>query len=124
MPNIPSPAPQKKGVSAPQQDADVMNLIKRGGKSAAPPNIEKAKNDLRRIIKQVGIDPKRIVKAGKMSEQAMKDRKLYPMVIQMAIKENLISPKDVQPGVIDFGLLAKGMTAGRLTEELIKEGSV
>jgi len=124
MPNIPSPAPQKNPISAPQQDQEVMGLLQRGGKTKNTPEIEKAKNDLRRIIKQVNIDPKRIVRAGELAQQALKDPKMYQIAIQNAIKENLISQKEVQPGVIDYGLLGKGITAGRLVAEMIKEGTV
>jgi len=125
MPNIPSPAPQKNPISAPQQDQEVMGLIQRGGKSAQPPEVEKAKNDLRRIINQVGVDPQKIIKAGQMAEQALKNPKLYPMVIQMVIKEGLLTPDQVpkEPG-INWKLLAQGITAGRLTAELVKEGAV
>ena len=101
-----------------------MGLIQRGGKTKNTPEIEKAKNDLRRIIKQVNIDPKRIVRAGELAQQALKDPKMYQIAIQNAIKENLISQKEVQPGVIDYGLLGKGITAGRLVAEMIKEGTV
>jgi len=125
MPNIPSPAPQKNPISAPQQDQEVMGLIQRGGKSAQPPEVEKAKNDLRRIINQVGVDPQKIIKAGQMAERALKDPKLYPMAIQMAVKEGLLTPDQVpkEPGV-NWKLLAQGITAGRLTAELVKEGAV
>ena len=44
MPNIPSPAPQKNPISAPQQDQEVMGLIQRGGKTKNTQEIEKAKN--------------------------------------------------------------------------------
>jgi hypothetical protein len=132
MKPISPPPPQKNSDFS--KDADVMALVQRQSKGAVQKDIkpkadaqavkEKAKNDLRRIILQVKIDPKRIVAAGKMAERAMKDKKMYPFAIQKAIADNLISSKDVQPGVIDYSLLAKGMTAGRLTEELIKEGKV
>ena len=125
MPNIPSPAPQKNPISAPQQDQDVMNLIKRGGKGAMPPDVEKAKNDLRRVIKQVKIDPQVIIKAGQLAEQALKDPKMYPIAIQMALKEGLLTPDQVpkEPG-INYKMLAQGITAGRLTAELLKEGAI
>lgn len=125
MPNIPSPAPQKNPISAPQQDKDVLSLIKRGGKGPQPPEVEKAKNDLRRIINQVGVDPQKIIQAGKLAEEAIRNPKLYPMVIQMVVKEGLLTPEQVpkEPG-INWKLLAQGITAGRLTAELVKEGAV
>lgn len=104
--------PQEKSVSG-KPDAQM-----------SPQNIEKAKNDLRRIIKQVGIDPQRVVEAGQMAEMALKNPKLFPVVVQKAIQANLISPQDVQPGGIDYKLLAYGITAGKMTQELLKEGKL
>lgn len=86
--------------------------------------IEKAKNDLRRIIQQVGIDPQRIIKAGQYASMALKDPSMYQMAIQYAIQENLISQDDVQPGGIDYKILANGITAGKLTQELMQEGKL
>lgn len=93
----------------------------------AQPNrqqIEKAKNDLRRIIKEVGIDPQRIIKAGQYAEMALKDPSMYQMAVQYAIQENLISQDDVQPGGIDYKILASGITAGKMTQELLQEGKL
>lgn len=119
-----SPSPEKMENVAPQQDPDVMALIQRQGKPQIEqtPEIKKAKNDLRRIIQQVGIDPQRIVIAGQYAERALRDPAMYPVAIQMAIKENLISERDIQPGGIDYKLLASGITAGMLTQELLDEG--
>jgi len=123
-----SPAPQKKSdFDATQQkdiEKDVMEAVARKGKPKQKDPVEKAKNDLRRIVQQVGIDPMRIVQAGQMAEMALKDKSLYPMVIEQAIKSNLISEKDVQKGVVDYGILAKGITAGRLTQQLLDEGAL
>jgi len=58
--------------------------------------------------------------AGQYAERALRDPAMYPVAIQMAIKENLISEEDVQPGGIDYKLLANGITAGMLTQELIR----
>lgn len=85
---------------------------------------EKAKNNLRRIIKQVGIDPQRLIEAGQMAEMALKNPKLFPMVVQKAIQADLITPQDVQPGGVDYRLLAYGITAGKMTQELLKEGKL
>lgn len=86
--------------------------------------IEKAKNDLRRIIKEVGIDPQRIIKAGQYAEMALKDPSMYQMAVQYAIQQNLISQDDVQPGGIDYKILASGITAAKMTQELIQEGKL
>ena len=120
-----SPPPEKMENDAPQQvDTDVMDLIKRKESPEQSPDVLKAKNDLRRIIKQVGIDPMRIVMAGKYAEEALTNPAMYPIAIEVAIRENLISEKDIQPGGINYNLLAAGITAGKLTQELLDEGAI
>ena len=120
-----SPSPEKMENDAPQQvDTDVMDLIKRKDSPEQSPEVLKAKNDLRRIIKQVGIDPMRIVMAGKYAEEALTNPDMYPIAIEVAIRENLISEKDIEPGGINYKLLAAGITAGKLTQELLDEGAL
>jgi len=120
-----SPSPEKMENDAPQQvDTDVMALIKRKESPEQSPEVLKAKNDLRRIIKQVGIDPMRIVMAGKYAEEALTNPAMYPIAIEVAIRENLISEKDIEPGGINYKLLAAGITAGKLTQELLDEGAL
>ena len=122
-----SPLQEKMENVAPQQDEEVMALIQRKAQPQRPeqtPEVTKAKNDLRRIIKQVGIDPQRIIIAGQYAERALRDPSMYPVAIQMAIKENLISENDIEPGGINYKLLAAGITAGKLTQELLDEGAL
>lgn len=122
-----SPLQEKTDFVAPQQDDEVMALVQRKGqaqKVEQTPEVAKAKNDLRRIIQQVGIDPQRIIVAGQYAERALNDPSMYPVAIQMAIRENLITEQDVQPGGIDYKLLANGITAGILTQELLDEGAL
>jgi hypothetical protein len=120
-----SPSPEKMENDAPQQvDTDVMDLIKRKESPEQSPEVLKAKNDLRRIIKEVDIDPMRIIMAGKYAEEALTNPAMYPIAIEVAIRENLISESDIQPGGINYNLLAAGITAGKLTQELLDEGAL
>ena len=120
-----SPSPEKMENDASQKvDTDVMDLIKRKDSPEQSPEVLKAKNDLRRIIKEVGIDPMRIVMAGKYAEEALTNPAMYPIAIEVAIRENLISEKDIEPGGINYKLLAAGITAGKLTQELLDEGAL
>ena len=123
--NAPLP-PEKSGFPTTQPiNQDVMQLVADGGKPKQSPDIEKAKNDLRRVIKQVGIDPQRVIQAGQYAEAALKDPKMYPMAIQNAVQAGLLTEDQVpkEPG-INWKLLAQGMTAGRLTAELVAEGKL
>ena len=120
-----SPSPEKMENDAPQQiDIEMIELIKRKEMPEQTPEVKKAKNDLRRIIQQTGIDPQRIIIAGQYAQRALREPAMYPVAIQMAIKENLISENDIEPGGINYKLLAAGITAGKLTQELLDEGAL
>jgi len=123
--NTPLP-PEKSGFPTTQPiNKDVMELVAGGKKPKQVPEVEKAKNDLRRVIKQVGVDPQKVIQAGKYAEAALKNPEMYPMAIQNAVQAGLLTqdqvPKD--PGV-NWQLLAQGITAGRLTAELVAEGEL
>lgn len=122
MPNIPSPAPQKKPISAPQQDQEVMGLIARGGKGKDLPAITEAKQKVDELIKKNNIDPKKVVQIGAMAFQAISDPALYPMVVQNAVKNKIISQDEVGQG-IDYRLLGGLITAGKLVDQGIKGGA-
>jgi hypothetical protein len=124
----PLPTPQKKPDFAPQQESmekDVMQAVKNKGKPEQSPEIVKAKRDLARVIKQVGIDPKKIVEAGQYAEAALKDPNMYQVALQMAVKNGILTEDQLpkEPG-IDYKLLANGITAGKLTQELLAEGAI
>ena len=121
-----TPAPQKK-MENPQRPAltpDAMSAMQTPDPTMSSPEMLKAKNNLRRIIQQVGIDPQRIIQAGKYAEAALQDPKMYLMAIQNAVKSGLLTQEQVPktPGV-DYKLLAQGIAAGKLTEQLVKEGA-
>jgi hypothetical protein len=120
------PAKKKSDLPMTQPiNKDVMDLVAGGGKPKQSPEIEKAKNDLRRVIKQVGIDPQRVIQAGQFAEAALKNPAMYPMAIQNAVQAGLLTEDQVpkEPG-INWKLLAQGMTAGKLTAELVAEGKL
>ncbi len=118
-----SPSPEKMENTAPQQiDVEVMELVKRKGKPEQPPEVIKAKDELLKVIKDQKIDPMMLIRAGQLAEAALTDLTLYPMVVEVAIKEGLISPADVGNEGINYKLLANGITAGMMVKELMEEG--
>ena len=124
-----TPAPQKKSdFGATQQkplEKEVMEAVKRKGKPTQPKEVEKSKTELLNVIRQQNLDPQAIIRAGKMAEAALKNpREMYQVAVDNAIKQGLIRPQDVQPGVIDWKILGIGLTAGKLTEQLIQEGKL
>lgn len=123
---ISSPAPKKNQFSkasgvTPYQ----MEIMKSVNPKTNTPEIKKAKNDLRRIIQQTGVDPQKIIQGGKYAAMAIKDPSMYQMALQMAVKDGILDPDQVPttPGV-DYALIAKAISAGKLVEELIQEGAL
>jgi len=120
------PAKKKSDLPTTQPiNQDVMELVAGGGKPKQSSDIEKAKNDLRRVIQQVGIDPQKVIQADQFAEAAIKNPSMYPMAIQNAVQAGLLTEDQVpkEPGV-NWKLLAQGMTAGKLTAELVSEGKL
>jgi len=121
------PTPQKNQVSAPQQtqpiNSDVMNLISGKKPESSSPVLQKCKDDLKKIMQQHGISADVLIRAGKMAERALQDKKEYPMMIEMAVKEGLIQSENIKKG-FDYRLVASGISAGRLAEQIKQEGGV
>lgn len=121
----PAENPLEPKVNAQKRDAEVMGAVQEQRAPQTKPEVEKAKRDLLRVIKQVGIDPQRIIQAGKFAEAALQRPEMYPIAIQNAVQNGLLTPDQVPKGPgIDFQLLGNGVTAGRLTQELINEGKL
>ncbi|UOF81590.1 hypothetical protein [Bacteriophage sp.] len=121
----PAGSPLEPKIDSKKRDMEVVEAVKTQREPQTKPEVEKAKRDLLRIIKQVGIDPQRIIQAGKYAEAALKRPEMYQMAIQNAVQAGLLTPDQVPKGPgIDFQLLGSGVTAGRLTEQLIQEGKL
>ena len=127
MTNISTPPPNQ--IAAPQQtqpiNQDVMDLVANKGQPKSQPEIQQTKDRLLKIIKTSGADPQKIILAGKYAMEALRKPEMYPMAIEIAIKSGILTPDQAPKGEgIDYQLLANGITAGKLTEELIKEGKL
>jgi hypothetical protein len=125
MPAIAPPgSPLEPKEKKKQQDMAVMDAVRQKGVPKQTDSVEQAKERLRRIIVQTKVNPQEVIQAGKYASMALKDKTMYSMAIQVALKEGLVQPEEIQPGVIDYQLIAKAITAGKLTEQLVKEGKV
>ena len=120
-----SPPPKKiENPTTQPINQDVANLLKNKGKKETTPEVEQAKERLLKVMKTSNISPQTVLQAAKYANEALKNPKMYPIAIQMAIKEKLINPSDVQQGGIDYKLLASGITAGKMVQELMQEGKL
>ena len=122
----PSPPPKKSQFSkAPGVTPQQMEMMKAVNPKTNTPEMKKAKNDLRRIIQQTGVDPQKIIQGGKYAAMAVKDPSMYQMALQMAVRDGILDQDQVPttPGV-DYALIAKAISAGKLVEELMQEGAL
>jgi hypothetical protein len=118
------PTPQKNPISAPPKDAEVMNLVKNKGKTDQGDDVKKAKARILKLIKQFNIPAQKLVLAGQYAQAAIKNPKMYPVAIQMAIKEGILTPDQApKDGMPDYKLLASGVSVGKLAQMLIDEGA-
>ncbi len=117
-----SPRQEKMDFQPKEIDVEVMELVKRKGKPEQPPEVEKAKTELLKVIKDQNIDPMLLIRAGQLAEAALSDATMYPIAVEVAIKEGLIMPEDVGDEGINYKLLANGITAGMMVKELMEEG--
>lgn len=123
MQNKPLSPPQKKsGFSGSDPlSKDVMGLVANKGKPKNPPAVDKAKAQIQEIITQYGIQPEQLVRAGQMAMMAIQDKKAYPMLAQMAVKEGLIKPNEIPPEP-DYKFLAGLVSAGKLAQQIMDGG--
>ncbi len=117
-----SPRQEKMDFQPKEIDVEVMELVKRKGKPEQPPEVERAKTELLKVINDQKIDPMKLIRAGQLAEAALSDATLYPMAVEVAIREGLITLEDVGDEGINYKLLANGITAGMMVKELMEEG--
>ena len=124
----PMPSPQQNQNVAPQQttpiNQDVMELVSQKGQSKASPEVEQAKQRLLKVIQTAKLNPQELINAGKYAKEALRKPEMYPMAVQMALKQKLITPDMVKQSGVDYELLSIGITVGKLTEDLKKEGKL
>jgi hypothetical protein len=122
----PAPPPKNSQISKPAGvTPQQMEMMQSANPKTSTPEMKKAKNDLRRVIQQTGVDPQKIIQGGKYAAMAMKDPSMYQMALQMAVKDGILDPDQVpKTAGIDYGLIVKAISAGKLVEELIQEGGL
>jgi hypothetical protein len=122
-----NPTPQQNQIVAPQQkmDQDVMSLVERKGQPEKPEPVKQAKERLLKVIQTSGADPQKIILAGKYAMQAVRNPEMYQMALSFALKNGILTSDQMPKGPgVDYTLLQNGIAAGKLTEELMKEGKL
>ena len=77
-----------------------------------------AKQGIKEYLATVKVPPEMLVKIGQVAEQVIKDKALYPMFREQAIKSRLVEPTDLDMK-IDYPALAVFATMGKITEQML-----
>jgi hypothetical protein len=114
-------APQKiSNVSPQKQQAQAQAVEKQ---LSTGENIEQIKKELIGLFGEGKVKPQQMVQLGGMSEKAIQDKALYPMVQKTAIQLGIVSPLDLQKG-IDYQFLGHMVVFGKITEKMIQNGQL
>ena len=77
-----------------------------------------AKQGIKDYLATVKVPPEMLVKIGQVAEAVIKDKALYPMFREQAIKTKLVEPDDLDMKV-DYPSLAVFATMGKITEQML-----
>jgi hypothetical protein len=93
-------------------------------KKSENPNEEvmRVKESLKQALIQNNIQPQMVANLGNMAFSTIKNKALYPMVIQQAQQMKLIG-QDTKQGH-DYKTLSKIVVAGKLAEMMMQEGGM
>lgn len=110
MPTNPASPPQKKSGFS---DSEVMGAMQNKQQPGQDPQLEKAKEQLQKLIIENNIDSNTLIQLGDMASQALKDKSLYPMVKQKALESKIAKPEDIQEG-FDYRFIGSLMSIAQL----------
>lgn len=80
-------------------------------------NPEQVKQYVMGVVQQSGVSPEVFVELGKMAEQVIKDKSLYPQFVNQAISSGIASPDDFSQNV-DYSAIASMVAIGRVCQSM------
>jgi len=84
--------------------------------------VMRVKKALKQALTQNNVQPQMVANLGNMAFASIKNKALYPMVIQQAQQLKLIGQNAQQE--YDYKTLSKLVVAGKLSEMIMQEGGV
>ena len=82
-----------------------------------------AKQGVKEYLAAVKVPPETLVKIGQVADAVIKDKALWPMFREQAIKTRLVEPTDLDMKV-DYPALAVFSTMGKITEQMLASGEM
>jgi hypothetical protein len=84
---------------------------------------EQAKSEVKKIMAEMQIKPQLIVQLGNMAESVFKDKALYPVFREQAIKSGAAEEDDL-PTKPDPHLLATFAALGKMANQMMQSGEL
>jgi hypothetical protein len=81
-----------------------------------PSEIIKARFDVYKSLKQNNINPSDMITLGKAAEFVLKDKALYPMLIDKAKQLGISDVAQLNKSKVDYQVIATLITTGKLLE--------
>jgi hypothetical protein len=78
--------------------------------------VEQAKTRVNEIIKNNNIQPNDLITLGKAAELVLKDKALYPMLIDKAKQLGISDVAQLNKSKVDYQVIATLITTGKLLE--------
>lgn len=109
-------SPQKNVIGAAQQQPDVMGAMQ--GKKQMPENYTSSLNQVREMLSQAGITPQQAIRMGDLAQIAIKDKAMYPVALDMAIKEGLL-PETSRGEGMNYKVMSQMAVIGEAAKQLV-----
>jgi hypothetical protein len=85
--------------------------------------VEQTKQMVREAMIEEGITSKTLIRLGKMAEDVLQDKSLYPKFSQAIIDSDLAEEEDVSKS-IDYQLVGVVATLGEMARQMIASGEI
>jgi len=81
------------------------------------------KQMVREAMIEDNVSPQTLIRLGKMAEEVLKDKSLYPKFLQAIIDSNLAEAEDVDEGM-DYQFIGAMATLGEMARQMIASGEI
>jgi hypothetical protein len=90
---------------------------------ATAQQVAETKQMVRDAMQEEGVSPETLISIGKLAEQVLQDKSLYPQLLQAIIDSDLAEEEDLE-AEIDYELIGVFATLGEMTRQMIESGEL
>jgi hypothetical protein len=85
--------------------------------------VEQTKQLVKEVMLEEGITSKTLMRLGKMAEDVLQDKTLYPKFLQAIIDSDLADEEDLSKK-IDYQLIGVMATLGEMSRQMVNSGEI